>query len=553
MGGNGDFRVYSRWKEFKEIWSQNLLLSLTVLAVIIGIWFGFILRGQNLSETTVTLIQFPGEIFMQVLKLMILPLIISSLIASLAQMDLKESKQMAFLTIAYYSVTTFFAILTAIILVTVIHPGDPTIKRQLIIQENANISPLDTFLDVLRNMFPENFVQATFQRVKTVYSPQNDNFPFGPNTVLNQTTEFKKEIQYVSGMNILGIIVFCTSFGIVISHLGEKAKLVVEFFVICEAAIMKMVEIFMWFAPIGIICLIAGNLLEVKNLSDTATVLFWYVFTIISGLFIHTVITMPSIYYFVTHKSPIRIMKGMTQAIVTTFGTASSGAALPISMQCVEENLWVDRRISRFILPLGANINLDGNALYEAVAVIFIAQLNNVSLSMLQIVMISFIATIASLGLNSVPVGLVTILVTLNTVGLPVNDVPLIITVDWLLDRIRTAMTVLGDAYVTDAVSHCISKDLKEADRSNRFHQDIQAEIRMLESAAHSRRPSKVSLILPTTPTTLTTTCCSRRRHSETILSPHLLTANNQQQHPLTMNDVIITKMNSSLQKINEV
>uniref|UniRef100_A0A914YIT9 Amino acid transporter n=1 Tax=Panagrolaimus superbus TaxID=310955 RepID=A0A914YIT9_9BILA len=142
---------------------------------------------------------------------------------------------------------------------------------------------------------------------------------------------------------------------------------------------------------------------------------------------------MPTIYYFVTRKSPIRVCKGVTQAIVTTFGTASSGAALPISMQCVEENLWVDRRISRFILPLGANINLDGNALYEAVAVIFIAQLNNIPLSFSQIIIISFIATIASLGLNSVPVGLVTILVTLNTVGLPVNDVPLIITVDWLL------------------------------------------------------------------------------------------------------------------------
>uniref|UniRef100_A0A914QQY5 Amino acid transporter n=1 Tax=Panagrolaimus davidi TaxID=227884 RepID=A0A914QQY5_9BILA len=469
---------------------------------------------------------------------------------ALAQMDLKESKQMAILTVGYYSVTTFLAIVTAIFLVTVIHPGDPSIKKQIHIQENTNISPLDTFLDVLRNMFPENFVQATFQRVKTVYSPLNVGFLEG-NKFVNQTSEFKKEIQYVSGMNILGIIVFCTSFGIVISHLGEKAKLVVEFFVICEAAIMKMIEIFMWFAPIGIICLIAGNLLEVENLSDTAAVLFWYVFTIFSGLFIHTVITMPSVYYFVTRKSPIRVIKGVTQAIVTTFGTASSGASLPISMQCLEENLWVDRRISRFILPLGANINLDGNALYEAVAVIFIAQLNNITLSFSQIITISFIATIASLGLNSVPVGLVTIFVTLNTVGLPVNDVPLIITVDWLLDRIRTAMTVLGDAYVTDAVSHCISKNLKEADRNNRYHQDIQAEIRMLESAVHSRRPSKVSLILPAP--AMSAPCCSRRRHSETILSPHLLNANNQQQHPLNLNDVIITKMNSSLHKINEV
>ena len=129
----------------------------------------------------------------------------------------------------------------------------------------------------------------------------------------------------------------------------------------------------------------------------------------------------------------MKIVKGVLQAIVTTFGTASSGATLPITIHCMEENLRVDRRIARFVLPLGANINLDGNALYEAVAVIFIAQLNNVTLSFTEIVTISFISTIASMGLNSVPAGLVTILVVLNTLGLPVTDVSLIITVDWLL------------------------------------------------------------------------------------------------------------------------
>ena len=237
------------------------------------------------------------------------------------------------------------------------------------------------------------------------------------------------------------------------------------------------------FAPLGIICLIAGNLLELDDLSDTAAVLFMYVFTVIAGLAFHTCVTMPLLYFILTRRDPMRIVRGMAQALVTAFGTASGGAALPISMQCMEDNLNVDRRIARFVLPLGSTINMDGNALYEAVAVIFIAQLNNITLSIAEVITISFIATIASLGLNSVPAGLVSILVILNTVGLPAKDVSLIITVDWLLDRIRTAVNVLGDAFATDTVSCYMQQKLEEGDEGNYFHQEVHDEIRKISEA----------------------------------------------------------------------
>nr|CAD2206794.1 unnamed protein product [Meloidogyne enterolobii] len=265
-------------------------------------------------------------------------------------------------------------------------------------------------------------------------------------------------------MNILGIIVFCTGFGIVISQLGERAKIIVEFFIILEAVIMQLVGIFMWLTPLGIVSLIAGNLLELTNLSDTAAILLLYVFTVLSSLFIHTFLTMPLIYFLFTRKNPLKVAKGMLQALVTAFGTASGGAALPVSMRCMEENLNIDSRITRFVLPLGSTINMDGNALYEAVAVIFIAQLNNVTLTLTEVITVSFIATIASLGLNSVPAGLVSIFVILSTVGLPVKDIPLVITADWLLDRIRTSINVLGDAFVASTVSHYLELKLKETD-----------------------------------------------------------------------------------------
>ncbi|CAK5081779.1 unnamed protein product [Meloidogyne enterolobii] len=426
---------------------------------------------MNLSQESVRLINFPGEIFMQVLKLMILPLIFSSLVSALAQMDAKESGQMSLFTVGYYVITTLFATMTGILLVLVIHPGDPAIKQELAyleIQHNP-ISPLDTFLDVIRNMFPENVIQATMQRTQTkYYFPLNKRTGNKKQDNSSQNNDFtliyRKKIENINGMNILGIIVFCTGFGIVISQLGERAKIIVEFFIILEAVIMQLVGIFMWLTPLGIVSLIAGNLLELTNLSDTAAILLLYVFTVLSSLFIHTFLTMPLIYFLFTRKNPLKVAKGMLQALVTAFGTASGGAALPVSMRCMEENLNIDSRITRFVLPLGSTINMDGNALYEAVAVIFIAQLNNVTLTLTEVITVSFIATIASLGLNSVPAGLVSIFVILSTVGLPVKDIPLVITADWLLDRIRTSINVLGDAFVASTVSHYLEFKLKETD-----------------------------------------------------------------------------------------
>lgn len=129
-----------------------------------------------------------------------------------------------------------------------IHPGDPTIKQDFKIShiDHANISPLDTFLDVIRNMFPENVLQAAFQRVQTIYTPRKDRV-YNATVKLNQTTKgFKKEIKHVPGLNILGIIVFSTGFGIIVSQLQEKARIIIDFFVIFEAVIMKLVEILMW-------------------------------------------------------------------------------------------------------------------------------------------------------------------------------------------------------------------------------------------------------------------------------------------------------------------
>ncbi|CAI2350921.1 unnamed protein product [Caenorhabditis sp. 36 PRJEB53466] len=479
-----------RRDEVVQFCRENTLLVMTMFSVFLGVVLGFGLRPLNLSQETLQLINFPGEIFMQVLKMMILPLIFSSLISALAQMDAKESGQMGASTVLYYLSTATLATLLGIFLVTIIHPGDPSIKGTNVsdMPAEGNVSPLDTFLDLVRNMFPENIIQATFERMQTTYVAIRPKIASKNGSVENIIV--KRDIAMTKGMNILGIIVFCTGFGIVISQLGERARIVVDFFVILDAVIMRWVVTLMWFAPLGITCLICGNLLELDDLSDIATVLALYVFTVCAGLILHTIITVPLLFFFITRENPLPIFRGMIQAIVTAFGTASGGATLPMSMQCLEEHCGIDRRISRFVLPLGSTINMDGNALYEAVAVIFIAQLNNVQLSLAEVLTVSITATVASIGLGSVPAGLVSILLILNTVGLPIRDVSMLFTVDWLLDRVRTAVNVLGDAYAASVVQHLLQKKLDKADARHDYKSEIKGEIELLKSAATSRRPS---------------------------------------------------------------
>jgi len=459
---------------------KNLLLVMTVASVILGALLGFALRSTDPSPQTVMLISFPGEILMNMLKLMILPLIVSSLISGLATLDAKSSGRMGSLAIAYYVFTTILAVITGIFLVLTIHPGDPTIKKDLGTGvESRNVSTIDTFLDLIRNMFPENIVQATFQQVQTKYVKVRPKIVKKNDTaymlgLANGTYDYMKpSVEYVAGMNVLGIIVFTIAFGIVLGQQEGESNVVVRFFATLDKVIMQLVMYIMWYSPIGIMCLIMGKILGIHDLGDTARMLAMYMFTVFMGLAIHSLISLPLIYFLFTRKNPYKYMKGLLQAWITALGTASSSATLPMTFKCLEENLGVDRRVARFVLPVGATINMDGTALYEAVAAIFIAQMNGVSLSLGQVVTVSLTATLASIGAASVPsAGLVTMLLVLTAVGLPVSDVSLIVAVDWLLDRFRTSINVLGDAFGAGIVHHHCKDQLAQIDAEHRIHQN---------------------------------------------------------------------------------
>uniref|UniRef100_A0A2I3MPL7 Amino acid transporter n=1 Tax=Papio anubis TaxID=9555 RepID=A0A2I3MPL7_PAPAN len=468
-------------EDVKSYLFRNAFVLLTVTAVIVGTILGFTLRPYRMSYREVKYFSFPGELLMRMLQMLVLPLIISSLVTGMAALDSKASGKMGMRAVVYYMTTTIIAVVIGIIIVIIIHPGKGTKENMHREGKIVRVTAADAFLDLIRNMFPPNLVEACFKQFKTNYEKRSFKVPIQANetlvgAVINNVSEAMETLTRiteelvpvpgsVNGVNALGLVVFSMCFGFVIGNMKEQGQALREFFDSLNEAIMRLVAVIMWYAPVGILFLIAGKIVEMEDMGVIGGQLAMYTVTVIVGLFIHAVIVLPLLYFLVTRKNPWVFIGGLLQALITALGTSSSSATLPITFKCLEENNGVDKRVTRFVLPVGATINMDGTALYEALAAIFIAQVNNFELNFGQIITISITATAASIGAAGIPqAGLVTMVIVLTSVGLPTDDITLIIAVDWFLDRLRTTTNVLGDSLGAGIVEHLSRHELKNRD-----------------------------------------------------------------------------------------
>ncbi|XP_007890796.1 excitatory amino acid transporter 3 [Callorhinchus milii] len=474
--------------DLKTVLKKNWLLIATIIAVVLGVLIGILVHEYgNLTKLEIYYFGFPGEILMRMLKLVILPLIVSSMITGVAALDSDVSGKVGLRAVVYYFCTTVIAVILGIILVMAIKPGISQTAEEIgRVGSTPDVTTVDAMLDLVRNAFPENLVQATFQQYKTRRQVKEvikevinaTSHPVEPTVSVimttltneflqNRTKEYEVIGAYSDGLNVLGLIVFCLVFGIVIGKMGEKGKILIDFFDALNEATMKIVQVIMCYMPIGILFLIAEKLMEVDNW-EIFRQLGLYVATVLSGLAIHAIVVLPGIYFIIVRKNPFIFIGGMAEALLTALMISSSSATLPVSFKCMEEKNKVDKRITRFVLPVGATINMDGTALYEAVAAIFIAQLNDYPLNVGQIITISITATAASIGAAGVPqAGMVTMVIVLTAVGLPANDVTLVIAMDWVLDRFRTMVNVLGDSIGAGIVEKLSRNELLQMDQAS--------------------------------------------------------------------------------------
>lgn len=383
--------------------------------ILIGMIFGAVLgavSGYFFYESIIH-IKFIGTLFLNALKMVVIPLVVASMIVGVTSLgDVSKLGKTSMKTIFFYLVTTSFSVTVGLILVNIIQPGEGIENFGAFVPDIVKSSEGKTLINVITGLVPSNIFKAASQG------------------------------------QILPLIVFSLLFGGVLTSMGEKGKPVIAFFEGINAAMMKIVVLIIWFSPIGVFALIGGIVAEQKgSLDQLISGLGWYSLTVILGLLIHATVTLPLILKAFGKKNPFQYFINMGQALATAFTTASSTATLPITMECAVKKNNIDSRAGSFVLPLGATINMDGTALYEAVAALFIAQIYGIELTLGNQIIIFLTATLASIGAAGIPhAGTVMMVIVLGAVGLPLEGLGLIWAIDWFLDRCRTTVNVWGDS-----------------------------------------------------------------------------------------------------------
>ncbi|KAI7800372.1 neutral amino acid transporter B(0) [Triplophysa rosa] len=448
-------------QKLKRIAMANLLVILTVAAVIIGVFIGLCVRQAGLSQTQIIYFGFPGELLIRLLKMIIIPLVVCSLVSGAASIDPRALGKLGGWAMLFFLVTTLIASAIGVIMAFIIQPGassDGNSLSRLNKLDDSNVPEakevIDSFLDLIRNIFPSNLVAAAFQSYATGYK-----FKKNDTNSTNFSLEKVPVGSDVDGMNILGLIVFAMVFGVALRKLGEEGEILIKFFNSFNEATMVLVSWIMWYAPLGIMFLVASKIVEMDDVGLLFASLGKYIACCIIGHAIHGLLVLPLIYFVITRKNPYTFLLGLVTALATAFGTSSSSATLPLMMKCVEEKNGVSKHISRFILPIGATVNMDGAACFQCVAAVFIAQLNGFSLNFVQVITILVTATASSVGAAGIPAGgVLTLAIILEAVGLPTNDLSLILAVDWLVDRTCTVINVEGDAYGAGLLQHFVDR-----------------------------------------------------------------------------------------------
>ncbi len=380
-----------------------------LLSIIIGGFFGYFLPDKVIYTN------WMGEIFLRLLNMIIIPLILCSIITGVANVGSGGNLgRLGLKTMGYYLLSTLMAIITGFFLVSIIKPGiGADLGFQVPVEDISAVS--DNFGKTLVKIVPTNIFEALMQG------------------------------------QMLSIIFFAIFFGFFLTKVSDKPRIfLMDMFSAALKVIMKITLFIIRFTPIGIFSITAkviAQQVELGNdISEVVSRLGLYFVTVLSSLLIHGFVTLPLFVKLIGRANPIKHFRNMATPLLTAFSTSSSNATLPLTMEAIEDKDGVSNKITSFTLPLGATINMDGTALYECVAVMFIAQAYGVDLSFAQQLIVIFTALLAAIGSAGIPMaGLVMMAIVLKAVGLPLESIGLILAVDRILDMFRTAINVYGD------------------------------------------------------------------------------------------------------------
>jgi Na+/H+-dicarboxylate symporter len=419
-----------------------LILITMVLGVLVGQWAHSRYAGSDDPELQqklngfIAAFDFVGTTcFMGLLKMVLIPLIASSVIVGVAAVG--DPSRLGFvggMTVLYYVSTMLLAVLLGLALVTLIKPGagiGDAFREDKIAEFEQQESVARQRIEAAQG----TGVMGAFRSLATQLIPANP-------------------IESAARGQMLPVISFSLMLGVALTVVGEKGRALRDFFEGLFAAVMKLVEWILWLAPIGVFALMAWTVARI-GLRELIGPLLLYVVTVLVGLAVHAAIVLPTILAVVGRARPLVYARQMRDALLMALATDSSSATLPVTIDCAENLGGCSHRASRFVLPLGATVNMDGTALYEAVAVVFLFQCFGIDLGVVELAIIAITATLAAVGAAGIPsAGLVTMVIVVEAVNsslggtkmLPLASVGIILGIDRLLDMCRTAVNVWGDA-----------------------------------------------------------------------------------------------------------
>ncbi len=407
----------------------TLLCLTTPLSLSLQIGLGALLGviAGLFPESGVEEIRIVGRIFIAMLKMLIVPMILFSITAGIAEMgSVTQLGRVGSRTLGLYFLTMAVAVATGLLIVNLVEPGtDGTLRSTEFFATHAGTGSTS---------LPDELALGPFLS-RTIFQVLNN--PFAS----------------IAEGRILPVVFFAILLGIGLVQVGDAARPLVDLVRAGYAVVMRIIGWVLKFTPIGIFALLA-HLVASVGLEPLIDNLLSFALVVIGGTLFHATVTLPAFAYFLASVGPGELFRGLREALLVALSTSSSVAALPVTTRCVEENLGVRRSVSSFVLPLGATVNMDGTALYEAVAAIFIAHVYGIELSLSAQAVVFFVAMLMATGAPGIPsAGMVTMIVVLESVGLPAEAIGLLIPIDRLLDTIRTMANVEGDAVVALIVS----------------------------------------------------------------------------------------------------
>ncbi|XP_002737559.1 excitatory amino acid transporter-like [Saccoglossus kowalevskii] len=462
----------------KSCWAEwainNLLLILTMIGVAVGFILAFTVAPLNPSLDAIIWIGMAGELFLRGLQLLIIPLIVSSVITAVGSINLGTSGRMCAVTFTYIFAAMVVAVATGLIMTVIIQPGKTEGGTSDI--EVAKYQTQDTFADLLRNLVPDNIVAACIQTAYTEYET-DDVIVSGVNgTNVTKTVVVGKSVGMTSGTNMLGLVVFCISLGLAMSTDRTSTKPLLDLMMALRVGVFKMFNVYIWTLPVGTASLIASSLLRVDDMYGIWQSLGKFAAAVIVSLAIYEFIWMPLGYFASTRKNPFIVYYRIGRALFTALVSKSSAATLPVLFKCCEYGLKFHNKVCSFALPI-TMFKGDGSALFIICSVLWLGQRAGMDMGADQIALAGILTVILTFCLPAVPsASLVGIVLICNSTGIPSEEVGLLISMEWLLDALRTCVNVSSHGICTGIVNHFMRNSSFGDDDDDNDNDNISAE-----------------------------------------------------------------------------